>query len=82
MIDGGIKVLEVSLSFPGALDAVKENFSENSGKDFVLGAGTVAEGISTRMCIFYGAEFIVSHCFCEGVIRTCKRYGIACLPGI
>lgn len=82
MIDGGIKVLEVSLSFPGALDAVKEISRENSGKDFVLGAGTVADGTSTRMCILSGAEFIVSHCFCEDAIRTCNRYGIACLPGI
>lgn len=82
MIDGGIRVLEVSLSFPGALNAMEQIVRENSGKDFVLGAGTVTDAASARMSILAGAEFVVSHCLFEDVVRTCNRYGIACSPGI
>ncbi len=82
MIDGGINVLEVSLTFPGSLDVIKEIRRENSGKDFILGAGTVGDAPSARMSILAGAEFIVCHCLSEEVIRMCNRYGIACTPGI
>ena len=82
MIDGGINVLEVSLTFPGSLDVIKEIRRENSGKDFILGAGTVGDAPSARMSILAGAEFIVCHCLSEEVIRMCNRYGVACTPGI
>lgn len=82
MIDGGVRVLEVSLTFPGSLDVIKEIRRENSGKDFILGAGTVGDAPSARMSILAGAEFIVCHCLSEEVIRMCNRYGVACTPGV
>ena len=82
MIDGGVKVLEVSLTFPGSLDVIKEIRRENYGNDFILGAGTVGDAPSARMSILAGAEFIVCHCLSEEVIRMCNRYGVACTPGI
>lgn len=82
MIDGGVNVLEVSLTFPGSLEIIREIRKQNSGKNFILGAGTVADAPSARMSILEGAEFIVCHCFSEEVVRMCNRYGVACTPGI
>jgi len=82
MIDGGVKILEVSLTYPGSLDAIRRIRKENAGKDFVLGAGTVGDAPSARMSILEGTEFIVCHCFSEDVIRMCNRYSVACVPGI
>lgn len=82
MIDGGVSVLEVSLTFPGALDMITEIAGANAGKDFILGAGTVSDAASARLSILAGAEFVVSHSFSEDVVVTCNRYSIACAPGI
>ncbi len=82
MIDGGLGIVEVSLTFPGSLKIIKGIADRNHGKDFILGAGTVGDASSARVSILSGAEFIVSHALSEDVVVTCNRYGVACAPGI
>jgi len=82
MINGGIRVLEISMTSPDALNVIKTLKHDNSDKDFVLGAGTVSDAATARMSILAGAEFIVSHCLSVDVVKTCHRYGIPCSPGI
>lgn len=82
VFQGGITVLEVSLTFPGALDIMREVSARGRSKGLILGAGTVADAESARLCIEAGSEFVVSHCFSEDVARLCNRYGVAYMPGV
>ena len=82
IFEGGIDVLEVSTTFRGSFDIMKEASARHKAKGLILGAGTVADPESARLCIESGAEFIVSHCFSEEVARLCNRYGVAYMPGV
>jgi len=82
IFQGGINVLEVSTTFPGALDIMKSTAAMNKSNGLILGAGTVADSETAKLCIDAGAEFIVSHCFSEEVAKLCNRYGVAYMPGV
>lgn len=82
MIDGGLNILEVSLTYPGSLKIIEGIAYKNHGRDFILGTGTVGDAASARTSILSGAEFIVSHSLSEEVVVTSNRYGVACFPGV
>jgi len=82
VFQGGITVLEVSTTFPGALDIMRSTAASHKSSGRILGAGTVADSETAKLCIDAGAEFIVSHCFSEEVARLCNRYGVAYMPGV
>jgi|LSQX01.2.fsa_nt_gb 2-dehydro-3-deoxyphosphogluconate aldolase/(4S)-4-hydroxy-2-oxoglutarate aldolase len=79
---GGITALEVSTTFPGALDIMKSAAASHKSSGLILGAGTVADSETAKLCIDAGAEFIVSHCFSEDVAKICNRCGVAYMPGV
>ena len=78
---GGIKFLEITLTVPGAIDIIKELSVKYKNEDVIIGAGTVLDPETARMAILAGANYIVSPCFSEDVLRICNRYRIACMPG-
>jgi 2-dehydro-3-deoxyphosphogluconate aldolase/(4S)-4-hydroxy-2-oxoglutarate aldolase len=78
---GGIKFLEVTMTVPGALEIIRELVEHYKGQDVVIGAGTVLDAETARLTILAGAQFVVSPCFDEGVMKTCNRYRIAVMPG-
>ena len=80
LVEGGFGVLEVSLTTPGALEAVRELAGRHSG--CVIGAGTVLDAVSARAALDAGASFIVSPNLSEEVIRTGNRYGLPVIPGV
>ena len=82
IFQGGITALEVSTTFPGALDIMKSAAASHKSSGLILGAGTVADSETAKLCIDAGAEFIVSHCFSEEVAKLCNRYGVAYMPGV
>ena len=82
VFQGGITVLEVSTTFPGALDIMRSTAASHKSSGLILGAGTVADSETAKLCIDAGAEFIVSHCFSEEVAKLCNRYGVAYMPGV
>lgn len=82
VFQGGITVLEVSTTFPGALDIMRSTAASHKSSGLILGAGTVADSETAKLCIDAGAEFIVSHCFSEEVANLCNRYGVAYMPGV
>ena len=77
---GGVRALEVTMTTPGALDAIRA-ISRQSNDQFVLGAGTVLDAESARLAILAGAEFIVSPGFDLGAVQTAKSYGKVVCPG-
>ena len=80
LIEAGFSVLEVSMTTPGALDALRQLTAGHPGA--LIGAGTVLDGLSARMAVDAGASFIVSPNLSEEVIITGSRYGLPVIPGV
>jgi len=56
---GGITILEVTMTVPGALDAITQ-LVKNLGSEVLVGAGTVLDAQAARHCFDAGAQFLVS----------------------
>lgn len=78
--EGGISILEITMTVPGAIGVIEE-VSKRFGKEAVVGAGTVLDGETARACILAGARFVVSPSLNLETIEVCRRYGIAVMPG-
>jgi 2-dehydro-3-deoxyphosphogluconate aldolase / (4S)-4-hydroxy-2-oxoglutarate aldolase len=80
LFEGGIDVIEVTFTVPGALEilaAVKKEL----GDRVLLGAGTVLDPETARAALLAGAEFLVSPGLNLDVIRLCNRYDKLAMPG-
>jgi 2-dehydro-3-deoxyphosphogluconate aldolase/(4S)-4-hydroxy-2-oxoglutarate aldolase len=77
---GGVPLLEITMTVPGAVHLIEE-ISARYGADAVVGAGTVLDPETARACILAGAQFVVSPSLNPETIACCRRYGIAVLPG-
>jgi 2-dehydro-3-deoxyphosphogluconate aldolase/(4S)-4-hydroxy-2-oxoglutarate aldolase len=75
---GGVDVVEVTLTTPGALDAIARLSSDAK---CLVGAGTVLDEGSARDVVAAGARFVVSPTLERGVIRTCRDLDVPCIPG-
>jgi 2-dehydro-3-deoxyphosphogluconate aldolase/(4S)-4-hydroxy-2-oxoglutarate aldolase len=78
--EGGLDVIEVTMTVPGALGLI-EQLTARFGDELVVGAGTVLDDASARACIVAGADFVVSPIFDEKMVRCCRTYGIPVMPG-
>lgn len=77
-VDGGFRIIEFTLTTPGALSQIEE-FSKRS--DLVVGAGTVLTVEEAEQAVEAGARFIVSPVCNPRVIGWCKENGIVSIPG-
>ena len=78
--DGGVSVLEITMSVPGAMDVIKE-VSAKFGREVLLGAGTILDAETARMALLQGAQFLVTPTLNLDVIKMCKRYSAVIIPG-
>src|ERR1700758_4319313 len=76
---GGVTVLEVTMTVPGAIRVMGRLAKDRP--DILIGAGTVLDAETARMCILEGAQFVVSPALNLKTIEMCHRYSIAVLPG-
>jgi len=77
---GGVKPIEVTMTVPGAIDAIKE-FKSVVKDEVLVGAGTVLDPETARAVILAGAEFVVSPTLNLEVIEVCRRYSKIVIPG-
>ncbi len=77
--DGGVTCLEITMTVPGALEVMRRLAKERP--DILIGAGTVLDPETARMCILEGAHFVVSPALNLRTVEMCQRYSIAVLPG-
>ena len=77
---GGIDVLEITMTVPGAIDVIAE-VARNYGDDVVVGAGTVLDPETARKCLDAGAVFIVSPALNLETIAMCRESDIPIMPG-
>jgi 2-dehydro-3-deoxyphosphogluconate aldolase/(4S)-4-hydroxy-2-oxoglutarate aldolase len=80
MIAGGVTVVEVTMTVPGALDVLKELKSEYGAK-LLLGSGTVTTAQEAEATIEAGAEFVVSPSFHPEVVAKTHELGKLSIPG-
>jgi 2-dehydro-3-deoxyphosphogluconate aldolase/(4S)-4-hydroxy-2-oxoglutarate aldolase len=78
--NGGIRAAEITMTVPGAV-RVLEKVADRFGDKIMLGAGTVLDPETARICMLAGAEFIVSPALRPAVIEICKRYSKVVCPG-
>ncbi len=76
---GGVTTLEVTMTVPGAIRVMRTLAEQRP--DILIGAGTVLDAETARMCILEGAQYIVSPALNLRTIEMCHRYGVAILPG-
>jgi 2-dehydro-3-deoxyphosphogluconate aldolase/(4S)-4-hydroxy-2-oxoglutarate aldolase len=78
LVAGGLKVLEVTMRTPAALDAIRE-MKQVPGA--IVGAGTVVNTDQFEDVMDAGAEFIVSPGLTERLARPIIDSGVPFLPG-
>ncbi|WEG11879.1 bifunctional 2-keto-4-hydroxyglutarate aldolase/2-keto-3-deoxy-6-phosphogluconate aldolase [Pullulanibacillus sp. KACC 23026] len=84
-IEGGIKIIEITMTVPFALDAIKTlalNYHSGSEEDPIIGAGTILDPETARLAILNGAAFIVSPSLNKETMVLCNRYRVPILPGV
>jgi 2-dehydro-3-deoxyphosphogluconate aldolase/(4S)-4-hydroxy-2-oxoglutarate aldolase len=81
LINGGIDVLEVTMTIPGAVALIARLSDEYENSAIVIGAGTVLDAETARNCIEAGAKFVVSPFLNVEIISFCNRNEIAVMPG-
>ena len=81
MADGGIPIVEITMTVPGALEAIRK-VCEAFGNRVLVGAGTVITAAQAADCFEAGAEFLVSPGFSLAVLQTAQQKGRLAIPGI
>ncbi len=78
--EGGISVIEVTMTVPGAMDVIKE-VSQKFKDQVLLGAGTVLDPETARLALINGARFLVTPSLNLATIKMANRYGAVVIPG-
>jgi 2-dehydro-3-deoxyphosphogluconate aldolase/(4S)-4-hydroxy-2-oxoglutarate aldolase len=77
---GGIDVIELTMTVPGAVDLIRE-LATRLGDEVLLGAGTVLDAETARACMLAGARFVVSPAFDPPTIACCRTYAVPMIAG-
>jgi 2-dehydro-3-deoxyphosphogluconate aldolase/(4S)-4-hydroxy-2-oxoglutarate aldolase len=80
LMAGGITVMEVTMTVPGAVGLLRELKKEHGDK-LLLGSGTVTDAAQAEETIDSGAEFVVSPSLHPDVIAKTKQMGKVSIPG-
>jgi len=80
MLAGGVTVVEVTMTVPGAVELLAELKREYEGQ-LLLGSGTVTTADQAEATIEAGAEFVVSPSFHPAVIAVTKAHKKVSIPG-
>jgi 2-dehydro-3-deoxyphosphogluconate aldolase / (4S)-4-hydroxy-2-oxoglutarate aldolase len=77
-VRGGLKVLEITLTTPGAMEAIA-HFAH--GGEAIVGAGTALTVDDVRNVARVGGRFVLSPVFDPEVVDEAHRLGLLAVPG-
>ena len=77
--EGGIKLLEITMTVPGAFEVIKE-LKKKFEKEIVIGAGTVTSIEETEKLI-KDVDFLVGPVLDPEIIKICNKAGVIVIPG-
>jgi 2-dehydro-3-deoxyphosphogluconate aldolase / (4S)-4-hydroxy-2-oxoglutarate aldolase len=80
MVAGGVTVIEVTMTVPGAIDVLRD-LKRSYGTKLLLGSGTVTDADTCAATIEAGALFVVSPSLHPDVIAKTKELGKVSIPG-
>ena len=80
LMEGGIKVLEVTLRTPAAIDVIKRIAEEVP--DSLIGAGTVTNAQQLKAVVEAGAKFAISPGMTADLLKAGMDAEIPLIPGI
>jgi 2-dehydro-3-deoxyphosphogluconate aldolase/(4S)-4-hydroxy-2-oxoglutarate aldolase len=80
LVAGGIKVLEITLRTPIALEAIR--LISQEVKEAIVGAGTITTPEQLKAAEEAGAVFAISPGLTPALLRAAKEGNIALIPGI
>jgi 2-dehydro-3-deoxyphosphogluconate aldolase/(4S)-4-hydroxy-2-oxoglutarate aldolase len=80
LADGGVSVVEITMSVPDALDVIR-HVRRELGERVLLGAGTILDPETGRAALVAGAEYLVAPTLNLELIRLCRRYSKLVMPG-
>lgn len=78
---GGIQAIEITMTVPGAIEVIKELSRTYINGKILIGAGSVLDAETARICLLAGAEYIVSPALDVETIKLCNRYQKIVIPG-
>jgi 2-dehydro-3-deoxyphosphogluconate aldolase/(4S)-4-hydroxy-2-oxoglutarate aldolase len=78
--DGGIPIVEITMTVPGAVDVIRE-LRKSAPSSVLIGAGTVLDAEAARRCVDAGAQFLVSPGLNLPTVEFAARSGILMLAG-
>ena len=70
---GGVRAAEITMTVPGAIKAL-EKVADQFGDKIMLGAGTVLDPETARICMLAGAQFFVTPSLKISTIEMVQRY--------
>ncbi|MEW9899555.1 bifunctional 4-hydroxy-2-oxoglutarate aldolase/2-dehydro-3-deoxy-phosphogluconate aldolase [Chitinivorax sp. PXF-14] len=80
LVAGGIRVLEVTLRTPAALDAIRAMVE--AVPDAIVGAGTVTHPAELEAAVNAGVRFVVSPGLTDSLVAAGKASPVPLLPGV
>ncbi len=80
MVAGGVNIVEVTMTVPGAVDLLKA-LKKEYGSALLLGSGTVTTVEQVEATIEAGAEFVVSPSLHPEVVARTRALGKVSMPG-
>ena len=80
LVDGGVRVLEITLRTPIALQCMAA--IAKAVPQAIVGAGTVRSAADAKAAFDVGCRFAVSPGYTEAVGRACRDLGLPLLPGV
>jgi 2-dehydro-3-deoxyphosphogluconate aldolase/(4S)-4-hydroxy-2-oxoglutarate aldolase len=80
LAEGGVRVLEITMTVPGAVDLIRQT-APSLPAGFLMGAGTVLDVETAHRVIDAGARFLVSPTLNLAVIEAAHQRDVPVLPG-
>lgn len=77
---GGIPIVEVTMTVPGAVELIAE-LTKTVGGEVLIGAGTVLDAETAQQCLEAGAQFVVSPGFDLETVRFVQSQGKLMMAG-
>ena len=78
--EGGIPIVEITMTVPGAVEVIRE-LTKNSAGDILVGAGTVLNVEAAGHCLDAGAQFLVSPGLNVQVVQLAAAEGKLMMAG-
>ena len=77
--EGGIPIVEVTMTVPGAIDVIRELTRQHTG--IVVGAGTLFHVDTARRCLDAGASFLTTPGLDLEIVNFAIGRGVVVFPG-